>query len=57
MIASCRADQTQHEGYLADGITQWMRGEDGPPAVAASRIVAETLIMWRAVLRSKFSQE
>lgn len=57
MIASCRADQTQHEGYLADGITQWMRGEDGPSAVAASRIVAGVVIMWRRIMRSKFSED
>ncbi len=57
MITSCRADQTQHEGYLADGITQWMRGEDGPSAVAASRVIAETVIMWRVLMRSKLCQD
>ncbi len=57
MIASCRADQTQHEGSLAAGITDWIRGENGPGAVAASRIVAETIIMWRVIMRSKLTQE
>ncbi len=54
MIDSCRLDQVQHEGYFAEGITMWMRGEDGPQAIAASRIVAETLIMWRRILSTKF---
>lgn len=57
MITSCRADQTQHEGYLAEGISQWMRGENGPSAVAASHIVSETVLMWRRLLISKFDQE
>jgi hypothetical protein len=56
MIDSARADQAQHEGLLADGISRWMRGEDGPEAVAASRIVAETIIMWRVILNSKLSR-
>ncbi len=56
MIDSARVDQAQHEGYLALGISSWMRGEDGPDAVAASRIVAETVLMWRAVLKSKFEK-
>lgn len=54
MITSARADQAQHEGYFAAGITSWMRGEDGPSAIAASRIVAETVLLWRTVLKSKF---
>ncbi len=57
MIDSARADQAKHEGHLAAGITEWMRGESGPNAVAASRIVAETIIMWRAEWRSNHRQE
>lgn len=57
MIASCRADQTQHEGYFAEGISHWMHGENGPDAIAASRLVAETILMWRRLLISKFDQE
>jgi hypothetical protein len=56
MIASCRADQADHEGYLAEGMSSWMRGEDGPQAVAASRIVAETFLMWRAIMNSKLER-
>ncbi len=56
MIASCRADQAAHEGYLAEGISCWMRGDDGPKAIAASRIVAETFIMWRTILNSKLER-
>lgn len=47
MIDSCRQDQTKHEGYLADGLTSWLRGENGPEAMAASRVVAETFLIWR----------
>jgi hypothetical protein len=54
MITSSRALQAGSEEMLALGITSWMSGAAGPDAVAASRIVAETIIMWRAVLKSKF---
>lgn len=54
MITSCREAQAGHEGALAVGITAWMSGDDGPEAIAASRIVAETIIMWRRILESKF---
>jgi hypothetical protein len=56
MITSSRSDQSQHEGYLALGITAWMRGEDGPDAVAAGRIVAETILLWRRIMESKFER-
>ncbi len=56
MIDSCRRDQVRHEGRLASGITSWMRGDDGPGAIAASRIVAETVIMWRILLDSKLQR-
>lgn len=56
MIASSRIAQAQHEGHFAHGISSWMRGDDGPDAVAASRIVAETLIMWKRLLDSKFER-
>ncbi len=57
MIDSARVDQAQHEGCLAAGITEWMRGESGPDAIAASRVVAETIIMWRAEWRANNKQE
>jgi hypothetical protein len=57
MITSCRAAQVGHEGEFATGITQWMAGDDGPNAEAASRIVAETFLMWRTWLKSKMQQE
>lgn len=56
MIDSARVDQAQHEGLLANGISAWMRGENGPDAEAASRIVAETILMWRAILNSKLER-
>lgn len=56
MIASARIAQTENEVIFADGITAWMRGEDGPSAVAASRLVAETIIMWRVIMNSKLQR-
>ncbi len=56
MITSCRHDQTQHEGYLAEGLTMWMRGEDSVQAIAASRVVGETVLMWRTILNSKLQR-
>lgn len=53
MIASCRATQAAHEGYFEQGLSAWMRGEESAEAVAAGRLFAETMIMWRALLRSK----
>ncbi len=57
MIASCRTDQLQHEGAFADAFTGWMHGETGPDAIAASRIVGETFLLWRLIVRSKITQE
>lgn len=57
MITSCRSDQLQHEGLFAEAVTDWMHGETGPHAVAASRIVAETILCWRLIMRSKITQE
>lgn len=56
MIDSARVAQAQHEGHLADGISSWMRGEDGPNAIAAGRIVAETIIMWRAIMNTRIER-
>jgi len=56
MIASSRIDQAQNEACLADGLTQWVRGDDGPNATAAARIVGETIIMWRKILESKLQR-
>lgn len=57
MIASCRTDQLQHEGLFADAVTSWMHGDTGPSAIAASRIVGETFLYWRLIVRSKITQE
>lgn len=46
----------RNERRLAEGITMWMRGEDGPDAVAASQLVAETIIMWRMILETKIQK-
>lgn len=56
MITSSRIDQARNEVLLADGITDWMRGDDGPNATAAARIVAETVILWRLILDSKIQR-
>ncbi len=56
MIASSRLAQVQNEVLLADGMTSWFRGDDGPNAIAASRIVAETILMWRLILESKIQR-
>lgn len=56
MIASARIDQAQNEALLADGMTAWFRGDDGPNATAAGRIVAETILMWRLILESKIQR-
>ncbi len=48
MIDSARAVQAQHEGHLLAGVRALVRGDDGPEAEAAGRILCETLIMWRA---------
>lgn len=56
MIDSARADQARHEGYLAAGLTSWFSGEGGPQAVAASRVLAETILQWRALMASKFEK-
>ncbi len=56
MIASSRIDQAQNEVLLADGLTQWFGGDEGPNAVAAGRILAETVLMWRKILESKLQR-
>lgn len=53
MIASSRVEQLQSEILLEGGISDWIRGEEGPNAVAAGRILAETLIYWHRVLKGK----
>lgn len=53
MIDSARVDLARSECSLADGLLQWVHGDEGPNAIAAGRILAETVIMWRVVLRSK----
>jgi hypothetical protein len=37
-------------------LAAWIRGDDSEDAEAAGLIVAETILMWRAVLRSKFKR-
>lgn len=44
------------EWELADGLAAWMRGEDGPDVEATRLVLAETLLMWRAVLKSKMKK-
>lgn len=44
----------EHPGELSMGLASWMRGDDGDDAEAAGLIVAETMMMWRKVLESKF---
>lgn len=56
MIASSRIDLVQSEALFADGFMQWAQGEDGPNAVAAARIFAETFLWWRMILKSKITQ-
>lgn len=56
MIASSRVDLAKSEALLADGMTAWFRGDEGPSAVAAGRIVAETVLMWRIILESKINR-
>ncbi len=56
MIDSARATQAAHEGHLAIGIASLIRGEDGIEAVAAGRVIAETIIMWRTLLDSKLQR-
>jgi hypothetical protein len=56
MITSCRITQAGHEGELAAGMTEWMRGDESPNAIAASRIVAETILLWRVILNSKITR-
>ena len=53
MINSARDAQLAHEGLFAEGITAMMRHEDTADSVAASRIVAETVLMWRLICKSK----
>ncbi len=47
MIDSAREVQARHEGYLLAGVRSLMRGEVGPDAEAAGRILCESLLMWR----------
>lgn len=41
------------DGDLALGLLDMMRGDDGPDAEAAASVLAETVMWWRAVLRSR----
>lgn len=65
MIAEARETQAGHDGELAHGLTLWLAAihkgpnENGviempPDAEGAAGIVAETIIMWRAIMKSKF---
>jgi hypothetical protein len=56
MIASSRIDQAQNEVIFADGIAAFVRGETHPQAVAAGRLLAETVIMWRVIMNSKLQR-
>jgi hypothetical protein len=41
---------------LADGLTQWMKGEESPEAEVASIIFAEFVLLNRAYLKTKFKK-
>ena len=56
MIASSRIDQAQNEALFAEGIAAFVRGDEGPQAVAAGRVLAETIIMWRVIMNSKLQR-
>lgn len=56
MITSARVDLARSEALLADGMVDWFRGEQSPNAIAAGRIAAETVIMWRRIMQSKFEK-
>ena len=56
MITSSRIAQAENECLFAEGISAWMRGEESPSAVAASRLVAETIVMWRVIMNSKLQR-
>lgn len=54
MIAACQQAHMTSAGSLAEGLAEWMRGDDGPEAEAAGIIAAETLILYNRWLKSKF---
>lgn len=56
MIASSRIDQLQSEALFADSFIQLVQGDDGPNAIAAARVLAETVLLWRLVLNSKIQR-
>lgn len=56
MIAACQQVQMSNAGALAAGLTDWMRGDDGPEGEAAGIIAAETLILYNRWLKSKFTK-
>ena len=41
---------------LADGLTQWIKGEESPEAEVASIIFAEFVLLNRAYLKTKFKK-
>jgi hypothetical protein len=43
-------------GELAEGITAWLRGDDGPDSEAASIVLAETVLLHRAWVKSQFKR-
>jgi len=45
--------QERDEGDFADGLRAWVRGDDTTEAEAAGALLAETILMWRAVLKTK----
>lgn len=42
---------------FADGLTQWIKGDDSPEAESASVLLAEILLLHRAHLRSQMREQ
>lgn len=56
MIEAARVAQLEQPGEFATAMSSWMQGGDGVEEEAAGQIVAETFLMWRKVLESKFKR-
>lgn len=54
MIEAAREGQLAQSGDFALALTSWLHGGDGADEEAASGIVAETILLHRMWLKSKF---
>lgn len=52
-MGAAREEQRTSPSAYADGLTDWLRGEDSAEAEAARLNLAETLIRWHHLLKSK----